>query len=50
MTAHEKDPAPAQEEDVQSDPSGRDTWSDEGGATADGPATDADADSGDKHD
>ncbi|MFC9517840.1 hypothetical protein ACFTSD_19110 [Nocardiaceae bacterium NPDC056970] len=45
MTPQEKkDRVPAQE-DAQSDPGGRDTWAEEGGATTRGPATDTDTDS-----
>ena len=44
MTPQEKkDRVPARE-DAQSDPGGRDTWAVGGGATTQGPATDADTD------
>lgn len=49
MTTGDENQVPA-DDDVQSDPSGRDTWAEEGGATTQGPATDADADSEDEHD
>lgn len=49
MTPDEKNRETARE-DVESDPGGRGTWAEEGGATPQGPAADAGPDSRDERD